>query len=172
MGENGEAIKWFSLLASNIAWAALGTATPNLVAARARSHNTAKLINESLARLQLSFASYYMAALLIIESRTSILPRILGTAIVVSLLLYLIGLALTRDPDKAIRSGGHTCSLPHMCTERLPVKSLLYLLVGNAVLFTVSLSAAIYMVASPRWGLASQKPYIHSNDQSTPQREP
>jgi hypothetical protein len=143
-----EKFRWFALLSNAIMWSVVATTGANLVAAKRRSHNREKLINECLSRHHLAYTTFYLTLLITIAIEPN-LQLLLLTLVGSAIFFFMIGLAFTREPDEKLVRAGHSCNSADQCTLRLGFRPMFRLLRGNVALTVVAITLAIMVILSP-----------------------
>lgn len=145
--------KWLILLFTTILFAVIAVVIPGLhkQSAQPRAHNALKLLNETLARSQLAFSTYFYA--LIVGARFSqnltwITDLLYFFFILTALLLYPVGVYLAIHQDRAI-AVHHTCKTKN-CDHMLPRSLVAKLCVPQIVLALLSLTAAVTVTIQVR----------------------
>jgi len=155
--QNLENLRWIALLASTITWGLVGTTGANLVAGQKRSHNRVKLINECLARHQLSYTTFYFSLVIAIKELPEPVGLVISTLAGIAILFFLGGLALTKDPVAKLGKLGHDCANDG-CAADLGGSAIWRLLRGNILLTAVSFLVAVAVVALAPLAISTQKP--------------
>jgi hypothetical protein len=141
-----EKLRWIALLCSTITWGLVGTTGANLVAGPKRAHNRIKLINECLARHQLSYTTFYFALFIAIKDLPDPVGFAISTLSGVAILCFLAGLAMTKDQGAKLQSLGHTCADAAQCGSELHKEVKWRFLRGNLILAFLSLFFVVLVI--------------------------
>jgi hypothetical protein len=148
-----ENIRWAGVLLSLIASSVAGTIFSNLITVQ-RSHNSPKLINDSLARHQLGYVSFYLTIGLVVgRSNHEWLNPVLFFLIWLSLIFFGVGLAKMKSADKRIQEKfPHPCpnpANPNDCDQDLPAAAKHAVFRTNLVCAALSFIPALWIALSP-----------------------
>lgn len=108
------------LLLSTLSTSLLGVLYPNLITLPNRSHNTEKLLNEIFARQHLAYTSFYLSVMILgkFQGPNEWMARLLGLFVVLSLILFGVGLKITTAQNAKI-TAHHVCPADY-CDIELP----------------------------------------------------
>ena len=137
------------LLLTTLGTSAVGVLYPNLITLPNRSHNSDKLLNEIFARQHLAYAGFYLSVMIVakFQGPNEWMARLLGLFVVVSLILFGVGLKLTTAQNAKINAH-HDCPADN-CDVELPGSVRFQVYGANAMLSAVNFILAFITAANP-----------------------